>query len=130
MKIHAGLIKDSHPIEKGEIKLVNMELRVGKNEKYKTMAEAEKAAFETPGDHGFIITCCDNTDIKKEEPMESLFPKCNRNTDTATPSQRCDGTLLPIILDPRGNLRYELVMWKCSECSRIIKLFGKEGSME
>lgn len=57
--------------------------------------------------------------------MESLFPRCNTNTDTATPSQRCDGTLLPIMLSDQSD-RFETLIWKCSECGRVIKFYGKD----
>jgi hypothetical protein len=52
-------------------------------------------------------------------PM-TIFPKCNKNTDTATPSQRCDGTLLPLI-HPYGGMEHTImVIWKCTECGRTI----------
>ena len=56
--------------------------------------------------------------------MESLFSKCNKNTDTATPYQNCDGTLLPIVLVP-NSYRFEMLIWKCSKCGRTISLTEK-----
>lgn len=53
--------------------------------------------------------------------MDSIFPKCNKNTDKVIPDQKCPGTLLPLMYPPSYSSRdIGTLIWKCSECGRTV----------
>jgi hypothetical protein len=61
--------------------------------------------------------------------MDSLFPKCNQQIriEPTDPKKEpktkyCYGTLLPLISPPYTNHGIGILVWKCSECGRLISL--------
>lgn len=58
----------------------------------------------------------------------AAYPPCNKNTDSATPTQRCEGMMVPVIKRSEinnesifGATQTDEIIWKCTLCNRIFK---------